>query len=113
MLQKPDNFKSYRHWICAGRASELPRSWVSRRPSNPRRCADRLIEVLTSINEPDLFLSFPGRAAMAPKLRAFTDSAKAVAWRTPATTGAVSDWAASLSHERQPAQKALRLHGIP
>jgi DNA-binding transcriptional LysR family regulator len=43
--------------------------------------AGRLVEVLpkASIEEPGLFLYFPRRAAMAPKLRAFIDTAKAVA----------------------------------
>jgi DNA-binding transcriptional LysR family regulator len=42
--------------------------------------AGRLIEILpeASIEEPGLFLYFPRRAAMAPKLRAFIDTARAV-----------------------------------
>lgn len=45
--------------------------------------AGRLVEVLpeASIEEPGLFLYFPRRASMAPKLRAFIDTARAV---TPA-----------------------------
>ena len=42
--------------------------------------AGRLIQVLpeTAIEEPGLFLYFPRRAAMAPKLRAFIDTARSV-----------------------------------
>jgi len=42
--------------------------------------AGRLIEILpdAAIKEPGLFLYFPRRAAMAPKLRAFIDTARAV-----------------------------------
>lgn len=45
--------------------------------------AGRLVQVLpeASIEEPGLFLYFPRRASMAPKLRAFIDTARAVAER--------------------------------
>ncbi|MBM1173761.1 LysR substrate-binding domain-containing protein [Microvirga arabica] len=41
---------------------------------------ERLIQVLpeASIEEPGLFLYFPRRASLSPKLRAFIDTAKAV-----------------------------------
>jgi DNA-binding transcriptional LysR family regulator len=45
--------------------------------------AGRLAEVLpdAAIEEPGFFLYFPERAAMAPKLRAVVDAARAVAGR--------------------------------
>ncbi|MCG7503796.1 LysR family transcriptional regulator [Mesorhizobium retamae] len=49
--------------------------------------AGRLIEVLpeTSVEEPGLFLYFPRRASMAPKLRAFIDTAQEIG-RAPLRT---------------------------
>jgi DNA-binding transcriptional LysR family regulator len=46
----------------------------------PDIAAGRLVEVLpeTSIEEPGLFLYFPRRASMAPKLRAFIDTAQEI-----------------------------------
>lgn len=49
----------------------------------------RLIQVLpeTAIEEPGLFLYFPRRAAMAPKLRAFIDTARELARSRAPTSG--------------------------
>ncbi|MEI8701048.1 LysR family transcriptional regulator [Mesorhizobium sp. M6A.T.Ce.TU.002.03.1.1] len=51
--------------------------------------AGRLVEVLrdTSIDEPGLFLYFPRRAAMAPKLRAFIDTAQEIGRASSRTPG--------------------------
>ena len=51
--------------------------------------AGRLIEVLreTSVEEPGLFLYFPRRAAMAPKLRAFIDTAQEIGRASSRTPG--------------------------
>ncbi|MES0035476.1 LysR family transcriptional regulator [Mesorhizobium sp. M0046] len=51
--------------------------------------AGRLVEVLgeASIEEPGLFLYFPRRAAMAPKLRAFIDTAQEIGRASSRTPG--------------------------
>ncbi|MER9236744.1 LysR family transcriptional regulator [Mesorhizobium sp. M0622] len=51
--------------------------------------AGRLVEVLrdASIDEPGLFLYFPRRAAMAPKLRAFIDTAQEIGRASSRTPG--------------------------
>jgi DNA-binding transcriptional LysR family regulator len=51
--------------------------------------AGRLVQVLpqTAIDEPGLFLYFPRRAAMAPKLRAFIDTAQEIGRASLRTTG--------------------------
>ncbi|MET2826675.1 LysR family transcriptional regulator [Mesorhizobium shangrilense] len=54
--------------------------------------AGRLVEVLrdASIDEPGLFLYFPRRAAMAPKLRAFIDTANEIGQASLRTPGRVA-----------------------
>ncbi|MER9128203.1 LysR family transcriptional regulator [Mesorhizobium sp. M0768] len=51
--------------------------------------AGRLVEVLgeASIEEPGLFLYFPRRAAMAPKLRAFIDTVQEIGWASSRIPG--------------------------
>lgn len=51
--------------------------------------AGRLVQVLpqSAIEEPGLFLYFPRRAAMAPKLRAFIDTAQEIGRTSPRTSG--------------------------
>ncbi|PLP58779.1 LysR family transcriptional regulator [Mesorhizobium loti] len=51
--------------------------------------AGRLVEILhdTSVEEPGLFLYFPRRAAMAPKLRAFIDTAQEIGRASSRTPG--------------------------
>lgn len=54
--------------------------------------AGRLVQILpqTAIEEPGLFLYFPRRAAMAPKLRAFIDSAQEIGRTSLRTPGRVA-----------------------
>jgi DNA-binding transcriptional LysR family regulator len=54
--------------------------------------AGRLVEVLrdTAIDEPGLFLYFPRRASMAPKLRAFIDTAQEIGRASLRTPGRVA-----------------------
>ncbi|TIT43186.1 MAG: LysR family transcriptional regulator, partial [Mesorhizobium sp.] len=51
--------------------------------------AGRLVQVLpqSAIEEPGLFLYFPRRAAMAPKLRAFIDTANEIGLTSLRTSG--------------------------
>ncbi|TIW25823.1 MAG: LysR family transcriptional regulator, partial [Mesorhizobium sp.] len=54
--------------------------------------AGRLVQILphTAIEEPGLFLYFPRRASMAPKLRAFIDSAQEIGRASMRTPGRVA-----------------------
>ncbi|RUZ67892.1 LysR substrate-binding domain-containing protein, partial [Mesorhizobium sp. M7A.F.Ca.US.007.01.1.1] len=54
--------------------------------------AGRLVQVLpqTAIEEPGLFLYFPRRASMAPKLRAFIDTAQEIGRASLRTPGRVA-----------------------
>jgi DNA-binding transcriptional LysR family regulator len=54
--------------------------------------AGRLVQVLpqSAIEEPGLFLYFPRRAAMAPKLRAFIDTANEIGRASSRTPGRVA-----------------------
>lgn len=54
--------------------------------------AGRLVQVLpqSAIEEPGLFLYFPRRSAMAPKLRAFIDTAQEIGRTSSRTPGRVA-----------------------
>ncbi|TIO28437.1 MAG: LysR family transcriptional regulator, partial [Mesorhizobium sp.] len=54
--------------------------------------AGRLVQILpkTAIEEPGLFLYFPRRASMAPKLRAFIDTAQEIGRASMRTPGRVA-----------------------